>query len=170
MLSAHTSNTPALLSNPRHALPNQISQVALLHQFICSRTPSPAMVLDHLRTGVGGQPGGSNDNVGSDGQECVGHLALDAATATGGGGLRSAIYRNLPQFYRNFSVMPLFKNFNFPLRKNLSLSLLSLGTLYVSVFSSVLHIICVAGRFSVFVFPKCHLLLGTVILARAKGQ
>ena len=87
-----------------------------------------------------------------------------------GGGLRSAIYRNLPQFYRNFSVMPLFKNFNFPLRKNLSLPLMSLGTLYVSVFSSVLHVICVAGRFSVFVFPKCRLLLGTVILAKAKGQ
>ena len=87
-----------------------------------------------------------------------------------GGGLRSAIYRNLPQFYPNFSVMLLFKNFNFSLRKNLSLSLLSLGTLYVSVFSSVLDIICVAGRFSVFVSPKCHLLLGTVILARAKGQ
>ena len=78
--------------------------------------------------------------------------------------------RNLPQFYCNFSVMPLFKNFNFPLRKNLSLPLLSLGTLYVSVFSSVLHVISVAGRFSVFVFPKCRLLLGTVILARATGQ
>ena len=64
----------------------------------------------------------------------------------GGGGLRSAIYRNLPQFCRNFSVMPLVKNFNFPLRKNLSLPLLSLGTLYVSVFSSVLHVVCVAGR------------------------
>ena len=64
----------------------------------------------------------------------------------GGGGLRSAIYRNLPQFYRNFSVMSLFKNFNFPLRRNLSLSSLSLGTLYVYVFSYVLHVICVAGR------------------------
>ena len=88
----------------------------------------------------------------------------------GGGGVE---VRNLPQFYRNFTAIfqwCLFKNFNFPLRKNLSLSLLSLGTLYVSVFSSVRHIICVVGRFSVFVFPKCHLLLGTVILARAKGQ
>ena len=84
-----------------------------------------------------------------------------------GGGIE---VRNLPQFYRNFSVMPLFKKFNFPLRKNLSLPLLSLGTLYVSVFSSVLHVVCVAGRFSVFVFPQCRPLLGTVILARAKGQ
>ena len=41
--------------------------------------------------------------------------------------------------------MPLFKNFNFPLRKNLSLPSLSLGTLYVYLFSSVLHVICVAG-------------------------
>ena len=59
----------------------------------------------------------------------------------------TAIYRNLPQFYRNFSVMPLFKNFIFPLKKILSLPSLLLGTLYVFVFSSVLHFICVAGRF-----------------------
>ena len=67
-------------------------------------------------------------------------------------------------------MMSLFKIFNFPLRKNVSLSSLSLGTLYVYVFSYVLHVICVAGRFSVFVFPKCRLLLGTMILARAKCQ
>ena len=79
----------------------------------------------------------------------------------GGGELRSAIYRNLPQFFSDASI----QKFQFS-----PLSLLSLGTLYVSVFSSVLHIICVAGRISVFVFPKCHLLLATVILARAKGQ
>ena len=65
----------------------------------------------------------------------------------GGGGLRSAIYRNLPQFYRNFSVMPLYKIFIFPQRKILSQPSLLLGTLYVYVFSSVLHVICVAGRF-----------------------
>ena len=65
----------------------------------------------------------------------------------GGGELRSAIYHNLPQFYRYFSVMPLFKNFIFPLKKILSLPSLLLGTLYVYVFSSVLHVICVAGRF-----------------------
>ena len=73
-----------------------------------------------------------------------------------------------------FSVMPLFKNFNFPPRKNISLPLLSLGALYVSVFSSVLHVVCVAGRFSVFVFPKCRLLLGTGKgkrpVKRGKGQ
>ena len=68
----------------------------------------------------------------------------------GGRGLRSAIYRNL------VSVMHLFKNFIFPLRKILSLPSLLLGTLYVYVFSFVLHVIYVAGRFSVFVFPKCH--------------
>ena len=79
--------------------------------------------------------------------------------------------RNLPLFT---AILPqffsLFKNFNFPLRKNPSLSSLSLGTLYVYVFSSVLHVIWVAGRFSAFVLPKCRLLLGTVIPARAKGQ
>ena len=78
--------------------------------------------------------------------------------------------RNLPQFYRNFSMMPLFKNFSFPLRKILSLPSLLLGTLCVYVFSSLLHVIYVAGRFSVFVFPKCHPLLGTVIPAMPKGQ
>ena len=46
-----------------------------------------------------------------------------------GGGLRSAIYRNLPQFYCNFSVLPRFKIFIFPLRRFLSLPLLLLGTL-----------------------------------------
>ena len=56
----------------------------------------------------------------------------------GGGGLRSAIYRNLLQFYGNFSVMPLFKNFIFPLRKILSLPSLLLGPLYMYVLSSVL--------------------------------
>ena len=66
--------------------------------------------------------------------------------------------------------MPLFKNFIFPLRKILSLPSLLLGTLYVYVFSSVLHVIYVAGRFSVFVFQKCHPLLGTVIPAMVKGQ
>ena len=111
----------------------------------------------------------------------MGHVGLERSHAGGGGGVGTrprlgggggdrAIYRNLPQLYRNFSVMPLFKNFNFQMRKNISLPSLSLGTLYVHVFSSVLHVICVAGRFSVFVFPKCRLLLGTVILARAKGQ
>ena len=88
----------------------------------------------------------------------------------GVGGLRPAIYRNLPQFYRNFSVMPLFKNFIFPLRKILSLPSLLLGTLYVYVFSSAQHVIYVAARFSVFVFPKCHPLLGTAIPALVKGQ
>ena len=52
--------------------------------------------------------------------------------------------------------MPLFKNYIFPLRKILSLPSLLLGTLCVYVFSSVLYVIYVAGRFSVFVFPKCH--------------
>ena len=66
--------------------------------------------------------------------------------------------------------MPLPKNFIFLLRKILSLPSLLLGTLYMYVFSSVLHVIYVAGRFSVFVFPKCHLLLGTVITAMVKGQ
>ena len=87
-----------------------------------------------------------------------------------GGRLRPAIYRNLLQFYRNFSVMPLFKNFIFPLRKILSLRSLLLGTLYVYVFSSVLGVISVAGHFSVFGFPKCHPLLGTVIPAMVKRQ
>ena len=54
---------------------------------------------------------------------------------------------NLPQFYHNFSVMSPFKNFNFSLGKNCSVSALSLGTLYVYVFSNVVHVICVAGRF-----------------------
>ena len=87
--------------------------------------------------------------------------------AWGGGGLGSAI---LPQFYRNFSMMPLFKNFIFPLRNILSLPSLLRGTLYVYVFSSVLHVIFVAGRFLFFVFPKCHPLLGTVLAAMVKGQ
>ena len=33
---------------------------------------------------------------------------VGSRTATGGGGLRSAIYRTLLQFYRNFSVIPPF--------------------------------------------------------------
>ena len=42
---------------------------------------------------------------------------------------------NLPQFYRNFSVMPLFKNFIFPLTKILSLpSLLLCSHLYCMSF------------------------------------
>jgi hypothetical protein len=87
-----------------------------------------------------------------------------------GGGIE---VRNLPQFT---AIFPQFfsdvsiQKFQFSPEENLSLSSLSLGTLYVYVFSYVLHVICVAGRFSVFVFPKCRLLLGTVILARAKGQ
>ena len=64
-----------------------------------------------------------------------------------GGGLRSAIYLNLPQFYRNFSVMPLFKNFNFPPRKNLSLSAVTR------------HTICVC----VLICPACHL-CGTMLV------
>ena len=40
--------------------------------------------------------------------------------------------------------MPHFKTFIFPLRKIVSLPSPSLGTLYVYVFSSVLHVICVA--------------------------
>ena len=39
----------------------------------------------------------------------------------GGGGI---VVRNFTAIYRNFSVMPLFKNFIFPLRKILSLPLL----------------------------------------------
>ena len=95
------------------------------------------------------------------------HWSLDDGVWRGGGGGK---VRNLLQFYRNFSVMTLFKIFIFPQRKIIPLPLLSLGTLYVYVFSSVLHVICVAGRFSVFVFPKCCPLLGTVIPARIKGQ
>ena len=42
--------------------------------------------------------------------------SLPPSLPGGGGGLRSAIYHNLPQFYRNFSVFPPFKDFIFPLR------------------------------------------------------
>ena len=74
------------------------------------------------------------------------HSVLLVLTVDWGGGIA---VRNLPHFYRNFSVMPRFKNFVFPLRKILCLPSLLLGTLYVYVFSSVLHVICVAGRFLV---------------------
>ena len=96
---------------------------------------------------------------------CTGFLETPIGLGGGGVGVR-----NLPQFYRNFSVMPLFKNFIFPLRNILSLPSLLRGTLYVYVFSSVLHVIFVAGRFLFFVFPKCHPLLGTVLPAMVKGQ
>ena len=63
----------------------------------------------------------------------------------GGGGLQSTIYRNLLQFYCNFAVMPLFKNFFFPLKKILSLPSLSLGTLSLGT------------RVCVLICPECHL-------------
>ena len=44
--------------------------------------------------------------------------------------MTSAIYRKLPLFYRNFSVMLLFKIFICPQRKSHSLPSLSLGTMY----------------------------------------
>ena len=68
----------------------------------------------------------------------------NASSCGGGGGIA---VRNLPQFDCNFSAMPRFQNFIFPLRKIRSLPSLSLGTLYGYVFSSVLHVIFVAGLF-----------------------
>ena len=47
----------------------------------------------------------------------------------GGEGGCGPIYCNVPQFYYNFSVLPLLKSFIFPPRKFFSLPLLSLGTL-----------------------------------------
>ena len=81
-----------------------------------------------------------------------------------------AIYRNftaiLPQFFSDASI----QKFHFSPEENTFLPSLSLGTLYVYVFSSVLHVIFVAGRFLFFVFPNCHPLLGTVLAAMVKGQ
>ena len=92
----------------------------------------------------------------------------------GGGGICGpqfpAIYRNftaiLPQFFSDASI----QKFHFSPEENTFLPSLSLGTLYVYVFSSVLHVIFVAGRFLFFVFPNCHPLLGTVLAAMVKGQ
>ena len=79
-----------------------------------------------------------------------------------GGGVE---VRNLPQFTAflpQFFSDASFQNI-FPLRKILTLPSLSLCTLYMYVFSSVFRVICVAGRFSVFVvfnegpFPLCGL-------------
>ena len=88
----------------------------------------------------------------------------------GGGGFA---VRNFPQFT---AILPQFfsdasiQKFHFSPEENTFLPSLSLGTLYVYVFSSVLHVIFVAGRFLFFVFPNCHPLLGTVLAAMVKGQ
>ena len=88
--------------------------------------------------------------------------------AGGGGGLRSAIYRDFPQFYHNFSVVLLFKNFIFPLRKILSLPVTG-HTVRVRVLICPACHLCGRTLFC-FCVPKMSSLLGTVIPARVKGQ
>ena len=91
-------------------------------------------------------------------------------SAGGGGELRSTISSNLtailPQFFSDASI----QKFHFSLEENsFPTFAVTRHTVRVCVFICPACHLC--GRtLSVFVFPKCHPLLGTVLPAMVKGQ